>query len=89
MRDPDERKLGYSCNPNTSATYCPFFLLKKEKIGANFLDGCQPSPGNCLSIMIWTGLHARIVALLAEMRTLKSNKGNAQGEEKMLGVGVP
>jgi hypothetical protein len=62
---------------------------KKEKICANFLDGCQPSPGNCLSIMIWAGLHARIMALLAEMRTLKSNKGNAQGEEKTLGVGVP
>jgi hypothetical protein len=34
-------KIGYSCDPNTTATtasYCPFFLLKRRKTGANFLD---------------------------------------------------
>jgi hypothetical protein len=35
------------------------------------------------------GLLARIVALLVEMRTLRSDKGNAQREEKTLTVGVP
>jgi hypothetical protein len=31
-------KTGYSCDPNTAASYYPFFLLKRRKIGANFLD---------------------------------------------------
>jgi hypothetical protein len=35
------------------------------------------------------GLLARIMALLAEMCTLKSDKGNAQREEKTPTIGVP
>jgi hypothetical protein len=31
-------KIGYSRDPDTSASYCPFFLLKIGKTGANFLD---------------------------------------------------
>jgi hypothetical protein len=31
-------KTGYSCDPNTTTSYCPFFLLKRRKVGANFLD---------------------------------------------------
>jgi hypothetical protein len=39
--------------------------------------------------MLQASLLARIFALLAEMRTLRSDKGNAQREEKMLRVVVP
>jgi hypothetical protein len=31
-------KIGYSCDPDTPASYCPFFLLKKGKTSAIFLD---------------------------------------------------
>jgi hypothetical protein len=32
-------KIGYSCDPDTTTSYCPFNLLKKRgKIGASFLD---------------------------------------------------
>jgi hypothetical protein len=31
-------EIGYSCDPDTATSYCPFFLLKKWKTGANFLD---------------------------------------------------
>jgi hypothetical protein len=31
-------KIGYSCDPNATTSYCPFFLLKRRKTGANFSD---------------------------------------------------
>jgi hypothetical protein len=31
-------KAGYSRDPDTTASYSPFSVLKKGKIGANFLD---------------------------------------------------
>jgi hypothetical protein len=32
-------RTGYSCDPDTTASYCPFFLLKeKGKHVQNFLD---------------------------------------------------
>jgi hypothetical protein len=66
-------KIGYSCDPNTTASYCPFFLLKRRKIGANFLDAnlIQVAP----SAVIQAGLLVYIMVLLAKVRTLKSDKG--------------
>jgi hypothetical protein len=51
-------KIGYSRNPDTSASYCPFFLLKIGKTGANVLDAnlirvapeCHDTGGACLSV---------------------------------------
>jgi hypothetical protein len=42
-------KTGYSYDPNTTASYCPFFLLERWKIGANFLDAnlIQVAPECC------------------------------------------
>jgi hypothetical protein len=37
-KNPDESKTGYSRDPDTTAFYCPFFLLKIGKICAHFLD---------------------------------------------------
>jgi hypothetical protein len=31
-------KIGYRRDPDTTASYCPFLLLKKGKTGAIFLD---------------------------------------------------
>jgi hypothetical protein len=31
-------KTGYSHDPDTTASYCPFVLLKKRKTGAKVLD---------------------------------------------------
>jgi hypothetical protein len=33
-----DEKTGYSRDPDTTASYCPFFLLKIGEICANFLD---------------------------------------------------
>jgi hypothetical protein len=38
MNDLDELKIGYSSDPNITASDCPLFLLKRRKTGANFLD---------------------------------------------------
>jgi hypothetical protein len=37
-KNPDESKTGYSRDPDTTAFYCPFFLLKIGQICAHFLD---------------------------------------------------
>jgi hypothetical protein len=31
-------ETGYLCNPNTTVFYCPLFLLKRRKTGANFSE---------------------------------------------------
>jgi hypothetical protein len=51
-------KTGYSHDPDTSASYCPFFFLKLGRRGVNFLDAnlirvapeCRNPGGACLSV---------------------------------------
>jgi hypothetical protein len=65
-------KIIYSRNPDTTASYCPFSLLKKGKMGTNFLDAnlIQVAP-ECRDI---GGLPTCNVAILAIMHAFRSDK---------------
>jgi hypothetical protein len=78
-------KTGYLCNPDTTASYCPFFLLIKGKTGANFLDTnlIQEAP-ECHDTR---GLVYLYHGTVGKMRTFRSDKGVHQ--KKMLGIGIP
>jgi hypothetical protein len=86
MNDPNEFKTGNSCDPNTPASNCPFFLLKRRKIGAEFSDAhlIRVAP-ECRDI---GGLLVCIVVLLAKVHTLKKDKGMHE-RKKMLGIRIP
>jgi hypothetical protein len=65
-------KTGSSCNLDTTVSYCPFFLLKKGKTEANFLDV------NLIRIApectIQAGFPVCIMALLVELCTFRRDK---------------
>jgi hypothetical protein len=67
-------KTDYSHDPDTTVSYCPFFPLKKGKLGAHFLDA------NLIQVVpkrrdTAAGLPICIVSLLAEISTFRSDKG--------------
>jgi hypothetical protein len=78
-------KTGYSQDPYTTASYCPFFLLKKGKTCVNFLDAklIRVAP-KCHDIC---GLAYLYHGTLAKMCTFRSDKG--MHEKKTLGIRVP
>jgi hypothetical protein len=65
-------KTSYSCDPDITASYYPFFLLKKGKTGTNFLVA------NIIRVAPERRYAGRlavcIMALLAQTHTFRGNK---------------
>jgi hypothetical protein len=76
-------QIGYSLDPDTTASYCPFHSSeKKEKkwvriswMDANIIRKPQ-------SAALWAGLPARTMALLAGKHTCQGNNKERKGWER-------